>query len=140
MNDSLRELDSSRQFYLVAALHTKQKELGNARLLGGPRRDCSEWRSARMVSLSEVLPSSPWRKLKRSQRIRRNKRGPTTQFSAFPPRVTVTLLPTRYSSFQQLKVQSKEGTPSPWDVPVSRLLAAHPTKIRQRDKTKGGEL
>ena len=59
MNDSLRELDRSRQFYLVAALHTKEKELGNARLPGGPRRDCSEWQSARMVSLPEVLPSPP---------------------------------------------------------------------------------
>lgn len=137
MSDSLRELDSSCQSYLVTALHPKQK----CRLLGGPKERLPRVRCAQKVSLSVALPSPPLLKADEVTENQEKQRGPPSQFSAFLHRVTAGPPPARHGSFQQLKVQSIRGerTPSPWDVPLSRLLAAHTTKIRQRDKTKGGK-
>ena len=140
MSDSLRALDNSCQSYLVTALHAKRKER-KCRLPGGPKEGLPRVQCAQKVSLSVALPSPPLLKADEVTENQEKQRGPPSHFSAFLPRVTAGPPPARHSSFQQLKVQSTRGerTPSPWDVPLSRLLAAHTTKIRQRDKTKGGE-
>ena len=140
MNDSLRERDSSCQSYLVTALPAKQKAQ-KPRLPGGPKEGRPGVQCAQKVLLSVALPSPPLLKADEVTENPEKQRGPPSQCSAFLPRVTAGPPPARHSSFQQLKVQSTRGerTPSPRDVPSSRLLAAHTTKIRQRDKTKGGE-
>lgn len=67
MNDSLRELDSSRQSCVGAALHGKWKEPGNARPAGGPKK--GQRRVAMCSGGAPFLRLSPallCRKLKRS--------------------------------------------------------------------------
>lgn len=126
------ELDCSCQSYLVAALHQKWKELGNARLPGGPQKGLSGhvfgW--SPFLRFSSVLLC---RKLKRPQRIRRNAdenhhRDSQHFFRGSPQPLFPLSVPVCSSSKSRA-----DGEPPLYAGPFSRLLAAQQNQTKRED-------